>query len=249
MIFEEVTNCPLCDRDRHYHKYHVTGKMHKCIDGNDEIIYLICECGFIFQIFKMTQETLEEYYNGPYREYCGTAEVTASNVIEQLVRANKVVGFLYNEIEPNDALDIGSSTGWVLKAFRDIYGCQVIGIELSDKFREYSRKLGVDALRDIKHLKRNRKFDLITILQTLEHFNEPLVLLKKVRKLITEDGTLAIEVPLVRQGVAHNAYRLAHPVAFTKETFEMILNKAGFAIEKEILTDKNILVKAYCEAS
>ena len=75
------------------------------------------------------------------------------------------------------------------------------------------------------------------------------MLLKKVRKLITKDGILVVEVPLARQGFAHNAYRLAHPVAFTEDTLEKMLNKAGFAIEKTIVNEKNVLAKAHCEIS
>jgi len=141
-----------------------------------------------------------------------------------------------DEINPKSVLDIGSSMGLILKILKEKYNCKVIGVEICEKFREYSHKIGIKTVESIKELK--TKFDLITIFQTLEHLTEPMEMLKNIRRRLTKDGILLIEVPLMN-------YRLAHPMVFTEATFVNMLNKSGFIIEKSIANEKNILAKAY----
>jgi len=227
MIFRLAEHCPLCGSN--YFRCHVKYiPVERTIEetGIDEIIYVICKCGLIFQLWPMTQETSAAYYKCQYREILGTPEVTNHNIKEETKRANGTIEFLNNA--PDSVLDIGSSTGLLLKKLRDTYKCNVVGIEPCDAFREYSRNLGSKVLSKIEYLNRKQKFDLITIIHVLEHFVEPMVLLEKARGLMAENGKLIIEVPLLD-------YRLSHPIVFTEETFRAMLNRAGFAIERLIV--------------
>jgi len=190
-------------------------------------------------MWMMAPETIREYYNGPYRETLGTADVTDRNVTEQLARAEKLIEFMNNDIGPSNVLDIGSSTGLVLKVLRDVYKCDVLGVELSGRFTKYSRGIGVDVIDDIDKLK-GQKFDMITIFHTLEHLTRPRVVLEKARELMTDNGKLFVEVPF-------NNYKLAHPIVFTEETLVKILNKTGFEVEKKTVNKKNMLVQARCD--
>lgn len=233
MRFREV-DCPLCSSNHHRSYARLIPDERTILGtGIDEIIYGTCECGFIFQRWPMTPETLAEYYKYQYREFLGTAEVAKKNIKEETARADSIIEFLDGEIVPNDVLDVGSSTGLLLEKLQNIYGCRVVGIEPGDKFREYSQNHGLSVLSDIEYLNGHQKFDMVTIVHVLEHLVEPMALLEKVRGLIAEDGKLLVEVPLEN-------YRLAHPVVFTEETFRTMLNKANFAIEKLAVSSKNI---------
>ena len=187
-------------------------------------------------MWMMTQGELKRYYDGPYREAIKTANVADCNISEQLQRAEKLISFM-DDIIPNNVLDIGSSTGMVLKVLRDTYECDILGVELCSRFSEFSRKIGVPTVNDIDQVN-GRKFDMVTILHTLEHLTEPMAILNRVRELIAENGTLWVEVPLM-------GYRLSHPTVFTEETLEKMLNKAGFVIERKTVDKKNILVEAH----
>jgi len=236
MIFGEAQHCPLCHKSCTVYNIHGAAVYSEGLsDGvvEDKIPYLICECGFIFQMWLMTQETLAEYYRCQYRE----AMVDKRHIEDEASRADRIIGCL-NGGNPSNILDIGSSTGTLLNKLQDLYKCSVVGVEPCDVYRSYSQDTGLDIVSDIEQL--NGKFDLITIIHTLEHCTEPMMLLEKAKELVAKDGELWIEVPKLN-------YRFSHPTVFTEETFELMLNKAGLTIERKTVNEENILVKAYCD--
>lgn len=236
MIFRLVEHCPLCG-NKHFRRHVKYIPVERTIQktGIDEIIYVICKCGLIFQLWPMTQKTLAEYYKYQYREILGAPEVTKANIWEETKRADRLIKFLNGN--PDNVLDIGSSTGILLNKLRNKYKCNIVGVEPGDKFREYSQNLGLNALRGIEDLNGNQQFDLITIIHTLEHLVEPMTLLEKAHGLMAKSGKLIIEVPLLD-------YRLPHPIVFTEETFKIMLNKAGFVMDR-IIVDKYAIAEAH----
>ena len=246
MMFRMVERCPLCDRDNSHHNYYGTLELREIFHkfGFDELIYAICECGLIFQWWAMTPESLAEYYKNIYREMLGKSELASRDIKRERKRAKKIVQFL--DESPNNALDIGCGAGALLVKLRDVYGCKVTGIEPDDNYREYSQGLGLNVLSDLEFLDGNRKFDLITATHVLEHFIEPMPFLEKVRGLMSEEGKLILEVPLMSP-------RLSHPIVFTEETFREMLHKAGFGIDRlivgkhRLVMGENLVAKAYID--
>lgn len=224
LTFGVMRECPLCER---------TNCVFQVVVLGEGLHYRSCECGLFFQLWAMLPEALAEYYKFQYRNDKGTPSPAKENIQEEIARADSIVQFLDGNVEPRYALDIGSSTGFLLKKLRDVYGCQVMGIEPGDNFREYSRGLGLNVLNDIEHLDGNQKFDLITVIHVLEHWVEPMKLLEKVRGLLADNGKLIVEVPFLM-------YAIEHPILFTKETFRAMLNKAGFVIDR-LVVDNSLL--------
>ena len=247
MIFRMVEHCPLCGRNNSHHNYYGTLEMRDTIRefGIDELTFVICECGLIFQWWAMTPETLAEYYKHTYRKILGKSETASRDTKIETERAKKIIQFL-DDYCPNNVLDIGSATGTVLVKLQNVYGCKVAGIEPDDNYREYSQSLGLNVLSKIEFLGGNQKFDLITATHVLEHFIEPMAFLEKIRDLVSEGGKLILEVPLM-------SCRLSHPVVFTEETLRMMLNRAGFGIRKTlmrkgiVLDSQNLMVEAYLD--
>ena len=117
-------------------------------------------------------------------------------------------------------MDIGSSTGVLLKVMRargrDV---EVVGVEPNKIFRECSNENVVADISEVEG-----KFDFISIIHTLEHLPRPREMLDTIRDLMTDDGTLLIEVPI-------DSIELAHPVTFTKKTFLKLLYDTGYQIK------------------
>lgn len=230
MQFNVVRKCPLCERTNYTFQVVVLG---------EGLHYRSCDCGLFFQLWAMSPESLAEYYKHQYRADKGTPEPDKKNIQEEMIKADDIAQFLDGNIEPHNILDIGSSTGFLLKKLRDVYGCQVTGVEPGDNFREYSHGLGLNVLNDVEQLDGNQKFDLITIIHVLEHWVEPMKLLEKIHGLLADDGKLIVEVPLLM-------YAIEHPILFTEVTLKMILEKAGFTIER-LVVDKHARAEAYID--
>lgn len=72
------------------------------------------------------------------------------------------------------------------------------------------------------------RFDLISMMHVLEHLNDPLETLVKLRNnLLTSDGYILIEVP---NFYAHDSYEIAHLTCFTKHSLIQTLRLAGYDI-------------------
>jgi 2-polyprenyl-3-methyl-5-hydroxy-6-metoxy-1,4-benzoquinol methylase len=148
-------------------------------------------------------------------------------------------------------LEIGCNAGFLLKRFKD-YGIDVFGVELGQKAAAFAEQvIGPDKIKccmleDIEGAERT--YDVVILIQTLEHFAYPLNSLRKIRSLLKRDGVLFIEVP--NYYALNGFYRLKfgemsypspnHLFVYTPRTLRAFLSKAGFSIDKTIYTLWNI---------
>jgi len=230
---EFVWNCPLCHSDTKHHDYfaRVIGKLWVNNYIPVPVLYAICDqCGLVFQWYRMNENELYHYYAGQYRATVqgGNDGVTERVLKEQTLR----VKFLMPEIdleEVKNHLDIGASTGLFMEAMREKYGCETLGIEPAEKFRMWAKKKDLKMLSDIELLHQDylNRFDLITAIHVLEHFPAPDELLIHLHDYITDDGQLLIEVPSLYY---EHSLNISHPVAFTPDTLENLLNRTGWEI-------------------
>lgn len=104
---------------------------------------------------------------------------------------------------PAKTLDIGSKYPYLAHCLKSL-GCEAFGMDNLEVVPEYSRELEVpmlmadfEAISDdqIREWTRTEKFSLITMVHVFEHMYEPLEALRKLRRLIADDGTLFIRLP------------------------------------------------------
>ena len=96
-------------------------------------------------------------------------------------------------------LEIGCSAGSFLSLTKNrVSSCT--GVELDPKFAEYTRQTQeIDVLETaLEDLPEDRKFDTICMWHVLEHLPDPVAGLKKLGRLLSDNGMLFIEVPNVR---------------------------------------------------
>ena len=99
-------------------------------------------------------------------------------------------------------LDVGCGSGNFLRCMKE-KGFSAFGIEPSGSGSEYARDAhGVDIYRgmieDYLAANRGRSFDVITLLNVLEHLTDPVRILSQLREVLASDGVLAIVVPDAR---------------------------------------------------
>jgi SAM-dependent methyltransferase len=143
-------------------------------------------------------------------------------------------------------LELGPATGYMSRALVG-RGCNVVGIEfdpgMAERAAEVCERVIVGDLDqlDLDAELGEDRFDAIVSADVVEHLKDPLGALRRLHPFLKEGGRLAISIP----NVAHGSVRLAllsgrfeyrdwglldstHLRFFTRETFERLLDQAGF---------------------
>jgi len=175
---------------------------HVC-SGTDHVTYLqargyrIAECRRCGLWFVNPQPTAEEL-----RQFYATYDDGDQwrNLEEHFNRGvRKAIGRLKSS---GAVLDIGCGSGNFLRCMKE-GGFSTVGIEPSGSGSEYAgAEHGIDVYRGMieDYLAQNsgRRFDVITLLNVLEHLTSPVQTLLQLREMLTADGVLAVVVPDAR---------------------------------------------------
>ena len=196
------------------------------------LVYLHCDqCGLIYQSEEDNKAADPDFYTSTYRKiYQTTEEPTGKDLWVQRQRAVHLVETLKVVLPqlPSRVLDVGASTGVLLKAFQDAFGCAIAGVEPGDAYRAYAEKQGISMFPSLEALTASKadKFSLVSLIHVLEHLPDPVGTLASIRRdLLDKDGYLLLEVP---NFYAHDSYELAHLACYTPHTLQEVLRKAGF---------------------
>ncbi len=135
-------------------------------------------------------------------------------------------------------LDVGSATGDFLAAAREL-GWEAHGIDLSPHAAAVARRRGLDVtvgtLADAQF--QAASFDVVTMLDVLEHLVDPVAELREVHRVLRPGGLLCVETPnwgsvyrhILRRRWAALQPRL-HLLYFDARTASRLLDRAGFDI-------------------
>ena len=227
--WKNISICPICHSAKEKHSF-----FEDFLDHGFELSYKICHvCGLVFQSPRLKDAALEEFYESEYRRTVqGQEGPLEKDIRVQSGRAINILAQIKDEIGPViSMLDIGSSTGILLRLFREQLGFNVIGVEPGQAYRDYSLQQGIPTYEDLESIPEAQdRFELISLLHVLEHVPNPVDYLVDLRKKWLNDrGTLLIEVPYL---YGHQSLELSHLFAFTKATLSNILSRSGYEVIK-----------------
>ena len=223
-----IENCPLCGGNDH-------APFETIKENGQALTYQLCQtCGLVFQSPHADETDLEAFYTSGYRQAVqGAEEPTDKDLRIQAGRARYLVGVVRQYVPAlSRHLDIGSSSGALLRAFKSSYGCHSVGIEPGEIYRTRSQEQGVNIYTDLTQLASSDQepFDLVSIIHVLEHIPDPVKYLIDLRKRwMVADSYLLIEVPNL---FGHQSMELAHLTAFSRRTLRQTLYLAGFNLIK-----------------
>ncbi len=150
--------------------------------------------------------------------------------------------------EGKRVLELGCATGYMSKILQS-QGCEVVGVEIdpeaATRAASFCEQIVVGDIEEIDFEQElgNRKFDVITAADVLEHLKDPAAVLRTLKSFLESDGYLVFSIP----NTAHGSLRLAllsgkfdysdvglldrsHLRFYTKETLPDLFDQGGFVM-------------------
>jgi SAM-dependent methyltransferase len=192
-------------------------------------------CGILFRQPMPSTDELAAIYT---RHYSSENIDTGSTEQESGEYAlNAYFRFIMDEILPRSAnvLDFGAGAGRLVELYRSA-GYLADGLEFSaDARRHCSEHRDIELLADIGQLEKD-KYDLITMIEVIEHLPAIHEDLQKVRGCIRPGGMLLVTTPnrmglraRLEKGEWQEARKKFHLVLFDRKSLAKVLLGAGFS--------------------
>jgi 2-polyprenyl-3-methyl-5-hydroxy-6-metoxy-1,4-benzoquinol methylase len=158
-----------------------------------------------------------------------------------------------SEIEPllppnaTRILDVGAGAGTTIRWLKTIYPkARTTGVELNSALEnELNRNVDVMVIGGIdESLPQLRTYDLILLLDVLEHLPEPTATLRKLSKLLEPDGSVIVSVPNIAHFSVSIPLILGHRFAY-QDSGILDRTHLRFFVEDtavKLLNDANLIV-------
>jgi len=175
-------------------------------------------------------DTLSRLYN--HQSYSTYWSVGHSADPADYARANKAIA---SAGRPT-LLDVGCSTGEFLKLAQQRFECH--GVEINAETAAVGRSNGFQIVTGtLADVPGSERFDVITMLQVIEHLVAPIDSMRDIHRLLRPGGILYLNTPCVdsasfalfRQRHMHVS-SFGHVSLFTKSGLNSLANRCGFSI-------------------
>jgi len=225
---------------------------HYCSDNGLE--YVKCgTCQLVYvDNFAENEEMYKAYTGGGFKSFRRKlfAPIRKMRSIKGythfLSRARGIFSFAKQYVDNSSKktyLDIGCNKGFLLAAAIE-EECEIYGVELvtelirpfCNTYPEFKEHVFSEKFQDVAKKFNSGHFDIITAIDVVEHFEDPLADLIEVRRILKDDGAFIIQTPDADCDKAHTLgcnwgalKALEHLHLFGKKNFIAFGKKAGFS--------------------
>jgi SAM-dependent methyltransferase len=194
-----IRPCPVCGSVLHNVLYEQRFEDFMAGSITDGYNVVACrECGMCFASGLPDQERFSEYYDqsSKYDMSAEDAEVSSFDVKRHSDEAKFIADHVVDRNGP--VLDIGTATGALLVALRDLGFTSVHGLEPSPEAARKARETyGLDVIAgDVRAAKTwSDGFSVVSLVAVLEHLVEPAASIREILDILKLDGMLYLLVP------------------------------------------------------
>ena len=220
-------------------------------------------CGLVFLNPVMTAEAYRRFYAGTYRPlvsaYHGRLIDARTIQAEQRDYAQER-GDLLEPWLMADALstllDIGGSTGVVAHALATRFRLRAAVLDPSPLEVDQARQLGLETIEGLieDFDARGRRFDVVTLCQTIDHLLDVSGTLRRVRGLLPSHGLLFVDIVDFRAGYLRNwsveeVVKVDHPYYLTESSMFALLRRTGFQVLRKDYAVDHLHISYVCRGA
>lgn len=197
-------------------KFGITGKLYRCKDCG------FLQCTELRNVLPFYEELQDPSY-----------EITR---VERLTQAKKILNRIKKYKTHGKLLDVGAGSGILVEQANKM-GYSAEGIEPSKWLRAKAREHGLAIhLGILPHPELTGPYDVVTIIDVIEHVSDPVNLLTNVYNVIDRNGFVIVTTPDVDSFFARMLgwkwwhFRIAHIGYYNRNTLKMVFKKTGFRL-------------------
>lgn len=207
------------------------------------------DCGLVFISPRMKKDWYDLYYQEEYRrqgawykglfkqQEIGLYYNPAALFKKAVVHGEKILKEIEPYLRKGFTLEVGSSSGGILSAFKNIFGGEVLGIEPSKEESDYANFRGVTTRNMMfeNFAEAGIKADTILCVRSLNHLLDPRLFLEWSYGRMNSDGHLVLEVMNFYSVAKRFCYipvaiQIDHVYMFTPNTLRNLVVAAGFEV-------------------
>jgi SAM-dependent methyltransferase len=151
-----------------------------------------------------------------------------------------ILGSWVSESDPNYILDIGCGSGYLAR-YLGRKGRYISGVDLEKEFvSQTSARPGVNSalIGNATQLPyATSSFDCIVLGDILEHFEDPLPVVRESNRVLSSDGTLLVSVPACPWLWGPHDEHNDHAERYTLSRLSELVDKVGFQVTKHRYTN------------
>lgn len=198
--------------------YGFTAEIHKCTDCG------FIQCSYMKEVLNYYKDLEDEDYESTRN----TRKLQMRKILEKIKKL-KSNGYL---------LDVGAGSGILIEEAIKM-GYKAEGIEPSNwlyhKAKEHKLPIILGTINDFKP---TIQYDIITLIDVIEHISNPMEVIEKIFKVLKKDGVVITVTPDIGSIAAFLLgrnwwhYRIAHIGYFNKRTLNKAFEASGFKLIK-----------------
>lgn len=228
---QQVRSCPLCGAT----EYRTVCSHDRNFLG---LTTVSCSrCSFCFTNPYPDEASIGRFYEDMYRQTVKSEEVPSLHSKEAKSREARKAYYadlLFAHCpDMHSFLDVGCGDGGLAEAVSTRAPATDIHlIEKNRSFLAYAEaRSGGHGHASLADLARTGvTLQVISLIHVLEHFVDPMSVLREIRALVTNDTRLVVDVPDLRAYVSLSDIHFSHPSHFCAETLTTAMGLCGFSV-------------------